>query len=221
MNRIHSLLLFSLFLSGCVVEKVTDRIGPPTLDANQDTEISSYGHYQGEFASLGTAQTEIIVSAIKSEKTETVNTVLSHPNDFTPPALYALADYLMLKHESFAAMFWYYTAQLRARSDANKSLDPTVRDGLTKLNGFYGKDIGKYASTHISDLKQVMKRVIEYDEIAERNYDARWVAVLGKDALSQDRIAFSDPSEYEVINAKTRIGFYKGFLNVLKKTEKH
>lgn len=211
-------LLCLLSLSGCVVEKVTDRIGAPTPE-NNEQQRSSQGMYHGEFATLGTAQTEIIVGSIKEGNTETVNTVLSHPNDFTPPVLYALADYLMMRNETFAATFWHYTAQLRARSDANKSLDPTVREGLTKLNGFYGRKIRAYAGSHVPELKLIMKRVIEYDEIAERNYDPRWVAVLGKDALSSDHIAFSLQTEFAEIDKKTRHGFYQGFLNVLRKSE--
>ncbi len=222
MLMIRSVLLFLCLtvLSGCVVEKVTDRIGAPTQDSvSENNSTSSKGLYQGEFATLGTARTEIIVAAIKSENTDTINTVLLHPNDFTPPALYALADYLMSKNETFAAMFWHYTAQLRARSDANKSLDPSVRDGLTKLNSYYGHEIGVYAGTHLEQLKMAMEKVIEYDEIVDRSYDPRWIAVLGKDALSKDRIAFVTSSKYDEINKKTREGFYQGFLNVLKKTK--
>jgi hypothetical protein len=208
-------------LSGCVVEQRTDRIGPPTMDpqtSSGSSDSASRGEYRGEFATLGSAQTEIIVASVKSGDSETINTVLSHPNDFTPPVLFALADQVMNMNEPFAAMFWYYTAQLRARSDANKSLDPTVRDGLTRMNGFYGHAIGRYAATHIPELKLAMSKVMEYDTIAERSYDPRWVAVLGRDALTEERIAFAPKEEFEKINEETRKGFYQGYLNALKAT---
>ncbi len=208
-------LLSVFFLNGCVVEQRTERITQPTMDRSKVSSDSSIGNYRGEFASLGSAQTDIIVGSIKNGDKDTINTVLMHPNDFTPPVLFALADQLMNINEPFAAMFWYYTAQLRARSDANKSLDPTVQPSLTKLNSFYGHAVGKYASTHIPELKQAMSKVLEYDSIAVRSYDPRWVAVLGSDALTEEHIAFKDKSQFAEIDEQTRKGFYKGYLNAL------
>ena len=207
----------SMLLSGCVVEQRSERFGAPTADPGSSVS-ESRGEYRGEFATLGSAQTEIIVASIKSGDSETINTVLKHPNDFTPPVLFALADQIMNMNEPVAAMFWYYTAQLRARSDANKSLDPTVRAGLTTMNSFYGHTIGKYAATHIPELKLAMSKVMEYDTIAVRSYDPRWVAVLGRDALTEERIAFAPKESFDTINEETRKGFYKGYLNALRST---
>ncbi|MBQ8707048.1 MAG: hypothetical protein IJ523_03045 [Succinivibrionaceae bacterium] len=221
MFRIKPLALLSALLAvalgGCVVEQTREHMTAPTRSSSSSLTVSSVtGEYQGEFATLGSAQTEVIVASVKAGDSETINTVLSHPNDFTPPVLFAVADQIMNMNEPFAAMFWYYTAQLRARSDANKSLDPTVRDGLTRLNGYYGHAIGRYAATHIPELKTVMVKVMEYDTIAVRSYDARWVSVLGRDALTESRIAFVSPEEYDLVNEETRKGFYQGYLNALK-----
>jgi hypothetical protein len=203
-------------LCGCVVEQRSEKITAPTMDTATRQQDSSAGVYRGEFATLGSAQTEVIVGSIKAGDSATINTVLSHPNDFTPPVLMALADQIMNMNEPFAAMFWHFTAQLRARSDANKSLDPTVKDGLTRLNSYYGQAIGQYAATHLDELRLAMDKVMEYDTIAERSYDPRWVSVLGRDALTQERIAFVPKEQYPQVDRETRRGFYRGFVNAMR-----
>ncbi len=211
-------------LTGCVVESRTLREGPPTTiedsaDLSKSLKNQNMPGYSGEFAALGSAQTEAIVLSIKNGDSETINTVLQHPNDFTPPVLLALADEIMVMKQPFAAMFWHYTAQLRARSDANKSLDPTVKDALTRLNAHYGREVASYAKENLAELKMAMAKVFEYDEIAQRAYDPRWVAILGQDALTQTKIAFVQPSQYAEIDKKTREGFKLGFEEALKKTK--
>lgn len=206
----------SSLLTGCVVESHSVTVSQPT---NQNGEKSNIvngtdkvsGEYTGEFLALGIGQSESLINSIKDGNNDTINTVLQNPNDFIPPVLFALADQLMDIGESRPAMFWYYTAQLRARSDANKSLDPTVSDGLTNLNRYYGVKIGQYAKSHIAELTEIMGKVIEYDRISDRRYNAKWVAVLGEDAYTKSKIAFIDESEYKSIDNNTRIGFYRGF----------
>lgn len=217
------IIVFSyLFLTGCVVEQ-RSTISAPTNDVNIEktaNETTESGlSYKGEFATLGTAQSEVIIDAIKAGKNETINAVLSNPNDFTPPVLFSLADQLFEMNEPIAAMFWYYTAQLRARSDANKSLDPTVSEGLTKMNQYYGHSVGKYASSHLNELTEIMQHVIEYDELSERKYNPKWVAVLGIDSLTKSTIEFKQENEFKEIDKTTRIKFYKGFQYALKKSQ--
>jgi hypothetical protein len=214
-------LTLAFLMNGCVVESHKTVVSHPTGDQNFtkskviNTTDQVTGSYRGEFLALGIGQSESLINSIKSNNNETINSVLSSPNDFIPPVLYALADQIMEMNEPRAAMFWYYTAQLRARSDANKSLDPTVSEGLNELNRHYGLKIGRYAKEHIDELTEIMGRVIEYDKISERQYEPKWVAVLGAEAYTKDVISFVGSEEYDAINNSTRDGFYRGFLNAV------
>lgn len=218
-----ALLLCSFLLTGCVVESHKTTVSQPSPDENyskakrvNETDQVT-GSYRGEFLALGIGQSESLINSIKDANNETINSVLSHPNDFIPPVLFALADQLFEMSEPRAAMFWYYTAQLRARSDANKSLDPTVSEGLLNLNRYYGHKIGHYAKAHLEELNEIMARVIEYDRISKRLYEPKWVAVLGADAYTKEKIAFVEQDAYATIDKSTREGFYRGYLNTIHK----
>ena len=216
-------LSLTVLLSGCVVESHKTVVSQPSNEQNYaKSEIVNStdrvtGSYRGEFLALGIGHSESLINSIKSNNNDAINSVLSHPNDFIPPVLFALADQVMEMNEPRAAMFWYYTAQLRARSDANKSLDPTVSNGLNELNRYYGLKIGRYAKEHIAELTEIMERVIEYDKISDRMYNPKWVAVLGDEAYTKEVISFVSKEEFKAIDDSTREGFYRGFLNAIRK----
>ena len=153
----------------------------------------------------------MIVRSIKEGNENTFNAVLKSPNDFTPPVLMALADRIYDMGDYRAAMFWFYTAQLWARSDANKSLDPSVKDGVTGLSMQFGQRIGEYAKSHLAELHEAMALVLEWDGMSKRRYEPRWVAILGNDAKTETHIRFRPESEWKKIDADTRDGFEKGY----------
>ena len=116
-----------------------------------------------------------------------------------------------------SALFWFYTAQLRARSDANKSLDPTTQQGVTELSNQFAKDINRYALGHLDELTITVNHVLTWDRQTKRYYDPRWVALHGQEAYTKTTIGFKPQSEWPVIDELTRQGFEKGFQQLLQK----
>ena len=198
-------LLCALLLSACV-----------TVDPNAKPETPKL-QLQGEFAQLPRSQTERAVNGLISGDNQVFKEVLTDPNAYTPPVLLALAHQLYQQGEITPALFWYYTAQLRARSDANKSLDPTTQQGVTELSGQFARDVNRYALGHLDELTITVQHVLEWDRQTTRYYDPRWVALHGKDAYTKTTIAFKPREEWRQIDELTRQGFEKGFQQLLKK----
>ena len=198
-------LLCALLLSACV-----------TVDPNAKPETPKL-QLQGEFAQLPRYPTERAVNGLLSGDNQIFKEVLTDPNAYTPPVLFALAHQLYQQGEITPALFWYYTAQLRARSDANKSLDPTTQQGVTELSNQFAKDINRYALGHLDELTITVEHVLTWDRQTKRYYDPRWVALHGQEAYTKTTIGFKPQSEWPVIDELTRQGFEKGFQQLLQK----
>jgi len=198
-------LFCAVWLSACVT-------------VGQDAEKKPKApEFQGEFAQLVRQPTEQAVNGLLSGNNQTLEAVLTDPNVYTPPVLFALAHQLYQQGEITPALFWFYTAQLRARSDANKSLDPTTQQGVTELSNQFAKDINRYALGHLDELTITVNHVLTWDRQTKRYYDPRWVALHGQEAYTKTTIGFKPQSEWPVIDELTRQGFEKGFQQLLQK----
>lgn len=206
MSRIRLLLacISALWLAGCVTVTPQVKKEPPA-----PTPV-------GEHANLDQARVQRQIERLQSGDNTTLEQILNDPSIYPPPVLYALADTLYQQGEVAPAMFWFYTAQLRARSDANKSLDPTTADGVTTLAAQYSKEIPRYAIAHLDEFQPVMAHVLQWDKISHRMYDPRWVALLGKAAFTNPHIEFQPASKWPAIDLQTREGFQRGYENMLR-----
>ena len=74
---------------------------------------------KGEFAQLPFAPTQQMMERLLAGEDKAKQEVLAAPNKVTPPVLFALALLLEQQGDHQGALFWYFTAQLRARSDRN------------------------------------------------------------------------------------------------------
>jgi len=171
---------------------------------------------KGEFASIDTSTSIATIKSIQANDAATIDSVVSSPGKFAPPVLYALSSALFDPGKKREAMFWFYAGQLRARSDANKSLDPSAKQAMTVLNDQYGPKINKFAFTDIENLKKTINDVIEWDKKTERSYDARWIALHGMDSLTESKVRFAPPSQWEEIDTKTRDDYLNGFKQALQ-----
>ena len=198
-------LLCALLLSACV-----------TVDPKAEQKALQ-PKLQPVFEALNNEKNQRAIFELQSGSNQALEAVLTDPNSYEPPVLFALAQQLYNQGEITPALFWFYTAQLRARSDANKSLDPTTQQGVTELSGQFARDVNRYALGHLDELSTTVQHVLEWDRQTSRYYDPRWVALHGKDAYSKTTIAFKPREEWRQIDELTRQGFEKGFQQLLKK----
>ncbi|MFC3913537.1 hypothetical protein ACFOSS_08670 [Pseudaeromonas sharmana] len=202
--RCFTFLLCTLLLAGCVTVSDQPEKKPPSRPL-------------GEHAQLSLISTQDKVDQLLNGNNQTLEAVLADPGAYAPPVLFALAETLYRQGEMTPALFWYYTAQLRARSDANKSLDPTVAAAVTTLGNQFGPNIVRYGLGHLDELKVIMGHVLEWDAKSRRLYNPRWVALLGKNAYQSETIAFLPPEKWAEVDNNTRDGFRRGFEQMMLK----
>lgn len=201
-------MILSFACFGCVTEYSNKR----NSNQVQNNELmEAIVKYKGEYASLDYERVERDVNKVLNSDIDFIKKVMNDPNNYEPPILFAYAHQVFLSGQYDIAMFWYYTAQIRARSDANKSLDKSVQKGVTELSIKYGQLIGKFALENPSNLENVMHKVLEWDEISERKYNPKWVAILGDEAKFGDKIRFVPENKYQQIDEEVRKGWEKGF----------
>ena len=214
-------VISAVITTGCVTvtadgRKINDNNEVATNNTSKELSLM-LNTLNGDYLKLNTQKTNRIVQEITDGNLDTIKMVMDNPNDYEPPVLFAYADQVYKSGHYDTAMFWFYTAQLRARSDANKSLDKSVQEGVTRLSSVYSQTIGVYALEHPNELESTMKKVLEWDAITERNYDPKWVAILGNEAKISDTIRFCEPEKYKSINQEVRRGWKIGFDAALKK----
>lgn len=177
---------------------------------------------EGIYKTIDVEKHNKIISILNGKNTksrqEAVDSILKNPNIYIPPVLYALSKELFNQGKKDEAAFWFYTAQLRARYDANLCLDETAKGGLSILNDSYGPEINKYAFKNIDKLKGIVTNVVTFVKNNDENYDHRWINLHGMDAIMNKKTEeLSQPQDkWHEIKAKTIDDYYTGFTNYLK-----
>jgi len=165
----------------------------------------------GPYALIDTQASIAALNAIEKRQKATIEQIRQNPGSYQPPVLYALADYLFRTGEKDEAMFFFYLGQLRARSDANKSLDPSAAAGVDQLNEAVGPPINTYAFQDIPRLRAVVERVVADDAKLPRDYDPRWIALHGADAYIGAPLRFQPADEWDATNTQTRRNYLRDF----------
>ena len=171
---------------------------------------------KGEFEIIETSQSIKIIKLIRANDTEAINNVLTSPSEYAPPVLFSISGALFDSGKKNEAMFWYYAAQLRARSDANKSYDISSRQAVNILSKHDGVKINKFAFSDIENLKKIVETVVAWDKKTGRNYDPRWIALHGMDTFTESKIRFAPKSQWNKINRNTREQYLKDFYQALE-----
>lgn len=170
---------------------------------------------QGEFAKIDTTRAIETIDAIHRGDKGAIAQVQEDPGSYQPPVLYALAAELFQRGRKDDAMYWFYLGQLRARSDANKALDPSAAGGVDVLNQSVGAPINTHAFQSIPKLVQTVEKVASDDASLPRNYDPRWIALHGADAFTETKLRFAPESRWTSINDETRRGYLSDFRAVI------
>lgn len=139
-----------------------------------------------------------------------IETVLAAPERYDPAVLYALSGALFRLDRKQEAAFWFYSAQLKARSDANKALDPSVHQAVSALNDRYGLDINRWTFQDRERLRNIVEEVVEADREAPRSYDPRWIASMDVSGTSGD-IRFVSDADWPDIDESTRSDYLDNF----------
>lgn len=217
--KLYPLLLCGL-LAACSSQSPSEQTKQPDSKAGSQATANQAPEKvtpKGEFAQIDVTKSQQAMDAIISGKGDTINEILKQPNDYAPPALYLISAIMFDNDYKDQATFWFYAAQLRARSDANKSGDNTAHGAVSLLNQRFGANITPYSMSDPKRLQAIVSQALEWDSKQSRNYDARWIALQGKDVLSETKINFAPREKWQEIDALTRNQFRQGLEQALTK----
>ncbi|ART80558.1 hypothetical protein [Oceanisphaera avium] len=220
--KLYPLLLCAL-LAACSSQAPSEKANSAGGKDNKQSSQTSANQApskitpKGEFAEVDISKSQQAMDAITNGKGETINTILEAPNDYAPPVLYLISAIMFDNEYEDQATFWFYVAQLRARSDANKSGDDTAHAAVSQLNQRFGAKITPYSMSNPERLKAIVSQALEWDGKQKRNYDARWIALQSKDVLTESTIDFAPKQKWAEIDALTRNQFRQGLEQALAK----
>lgn len=170
---------------------------------------------------------EILNGNNKEQTIMAIDNILKTPNNFNPPVFYVLSKVLFDDGKKEEASFWFFTAQLRARYDANLCLDNSAKQAVTILNNEYGPRINQYAFDNVSFLENTVKNVVSFVKENNENYDHRWLNLHGMQAIltsmgeKTEKTELSKPrEEWDKIKQATIDDFFSGFSTYLKSLKK-
>lgn len=193
----------------------------------QTPEIKTKGVYKEIDVDRHNKAIKTLTGKNKKSKQTTIDSILSKPNHYNPPVLYALSRELFNQDKKAIATFWFYTAQLRARYDANLCLDNSAKQAVSILNQEYGPDINKYAFQNIDSLEKTVTKVVDYVRENEEGYDHRWISLHGMGAVmagmdnkSNNKEIIQPRDKWPEIKKKTVDDYYNGFIEYVKKQKK-
>lgn len=208
-------LLFCALLAACSSQPSVEQAEKPAPDTSSQSpqEITP----KGEFAQIDVSRSQQAMDAITGGKPDTINEILESPNEYAPPVLYLMSAIMFDNDYQDQATFWYYAAQLRARSDANKSGDDTAHTAVNQLNQRFGIRIAPYSMSNPQRLQGIVSQVLKWDSEQARSYDPRWIALQGKDVVTETKVDFAPRERWQEIDALTRGQFRQGLEQALAK----
>ncbi len=185
--------------------------------SNQVNQIHAQGiERQAKYSHISLEEQNSTIDKLNSDdkvvQSETAKLILERPNLYIPPVLYDLSNYLYSIDRKREAAIWFYTAQLRARYDANRCNDQTAAQAVAVLNQHYGPQINKYGFADITNLEFIVYEAIDYVSENLEEYDHQWINLHGMGAFVNEDQELSKPeSEWELIKSKTVADYLEGF----------
>lgn len=198
-----------------------------TLGYAQTNVLEPKGAYKDIDVAKHNGVIGVLTGNDEVSKQTIVDSVISNPNNYNPPAIFAVSKALFDLGKKDEAAFWFYVAQLRARYDANLCLDNSAKQAVSVLNGKYGPDINKYTFQDIEKLEKIVIRVVDFVRSNEENYDHRWISLHGMGAVNasltkvdEEKKLIEPKERWAEIKKKTIDDYYNGFIEYVKNQKK-
>jgi len=189
-------MIFIAWFLLCSCSKKTTQIN--TIEVGSKREYSKIKVYEQNSILQDLNSTEI------EKQNQAAAKILENPNSFIPPVLYSLSNYLFEKGDKDKAAFWFYTGQLRARYDSNRSMDNTAGQAVSVLNENFGYQINEYGFANLKNLEKIVSEVVEFVKNNEEMYDNQWINLHGMGAfLNEDKPLSKPKSEWQAIKTQT------------------
>lgn len=150
---------------------------------------------RGVYATIDVRKSQDMERRLASggDRRAAVREVMKEPGSYAPPVLYALANVLSGDRPE-DAIFWYHVGRVRAVYDAFRCSDASARNVIPLLGKKLSPELVRSQYYQRDQLVGLAQKAIDWDAKNPRNYDQRWVCLLGKVAATSPG---TDPAEVQ------------------------
>lgn len=143
---------------------------------------------KGEYATIDTrlaAETIRQLQTIRGrENDELIVTIEKNSGNYAPPVLFVLARLLYKQGKSEDAYFWFNAARLRGNFDAARCADESAKSAIPVLVAQIPVDLRREEFNDLDKLRDIIHRVVQWDETTPYHYDHRWINLHGMGAIT-------------------------------------
>jgi hypothetical protein len=141
----------------------------------------------GQYATIETGPTIAAIQKLRfgpaSEESDIANRVAHDSGAYTPPVLFALAEWYYRQGNIDRAIFWLNAAGLRGRFDGLICTDRTAISAVAELSQKEPQDLYRQQFQDRDRIRKIVEEVIDWDEHTKARYDHRWISLHGLRAI--------------------------------------
>jgi hypothetical protein len=117
---------------------------------------------------------DILRKGTENQKTETIKRIIASSENYIPPVFFVLAGVLYEQGKKEEAIFWLNAGRLRGQYDVNRCADKDAGESVYLMTlQVPRKLIGEqYEDQKL--LREIVQKVIKWDETTLYHYDHRW-----------------------------------------------
>jgi hypothetical protein len=159
-----------------------------------DTPISQLGGRKllitagGEYATIDTKADIAIIQQLRSgvltEDADLAAQVTHASGHYSPPVLFALAEWYYKQGQIDDALFWLNAAGLRGLFDAKICTDTSAQSAIAELSQMMPPDLFRQQWKDPARIRGIVDRVIDWDAKTPADYDHRWISLHGLKAVN-------------------------------------
>ncbi len=146
------------------------------------------------------AMIERLRSNSQQERISATRTVLSSPENATPPVLYHLANALYKDSRASEANFWYQIGKMRVSFDIRRNRDQSLADVPQVLAMQLDKAL--IQEVYFKDLEsslRIAKSAIEWDKNHSYNYNPLWPTPHGLGIFKPGEVGMTSERDWPAI----------------------
>lgn len=161
------------------------------INCSIQAEIKTiYVEPKGVYATIDTSKDGNIINILKNgtknQKNIMVKHIVSHSDQYIPAVFFALSNTFWEIGDQDQAYFWFYAGRIRTHFDIKRCADKSVAGSVEMLSMSVPDELRISQFNNIEKVKNILRKVIEWDERTAYNYDHRWINLHGIDAMVYD-----------------------------------
>jgi hypothetical protein len=142
----------------------------------------------GNYATIDTKADISIIQQLRSgapaKNADLAAQVTRASGHYSPPVLFALAEWYYRRAQVDDALFWLNAAGLRGKFDAKICTDASAQSAIAELSQKLPPDLYRQQWQDPVRIKKIVDRVIDWDTKTPADYDHRWISLHGLKAVN-------------------------------------